>query len=80
MNIFRKIRKGFLMITPSQMILVKLVGAYGQVFGMVLIMLVLGYRGLWYTLPFLFFTLIFLVAQVLGLHQQQKQMNKYVWR
>ena len=75
MGFFRRWKVGIEQVTPLQQLVAKRNGIVGQVLGMLLAMVVIALNGLWYWLPFLFFSLVILIFDFVG---TQKQVMKFM--
>lgn len=79
-DFFVRWKKGIERVTPLQQLRAKRTGVSGQVFGVFVGMVVLVTQGLYYWLVLLGFTLFVLLIDLLGIHQQVKQLEKIIER
>jgi hypothetical protein len=72
---FRQWKRGAESITPLQQLRAKRYAMLGQLAGMLLAVGYVVWRGPWYWIAFLVFTLVILLIEFLGLHQQVRQIE-----
>lgn len=69
---FKKWKEGIMNITPSQQLKAKCTGTIGAILGLILAMIVMLYRGIWYFGLFLLALIFLQFIQYIGTKQQLK--------
>lgn len=74
---FRKWKKGIETLSPLAQLKAKRVGFVGQLVGILLALIVIVWSGSWYFSLFLFFVGVVIGVELVGVHQQVKEIERF---
>lgn len=74
---FTRWKKGILTLSPLTQLRAKRNGLMGQVIGMIFAIIVMSFQGWSFFLPFLVFVLFTLIIDLIGVHQQVRQIESF---